>query len=81
MVHIGWAADDEGQYGLAQRYYLVSLRAAHNAGDQALGAHILGCMACQSARYGDPAEDVTLAETALAGAGRDAPASLAWRRR
>jgi hypothetical protein len=73
---IGWAADDDGQYGLAQRYYLVGLRAAHSADDRALGAHILGCMACQSARYGDPAEGVTLAETALAGAGHGASASL-----
>ena len=73
---IGWAAFDDGQYGLAQRYYLVGLRAAHSANDQPLGAHILGCMAFQSTRYGDPAEGVTLAETALAGAGRGAPVSL-----
>ena len=72
----GWAAYDDGQYGLAQRYCIIALRAAHSAGDRPLGAHILGCMAQQSTQQGNPTEAVTLSETALAGAGHGAPASL-----
>ena len=63
----GWAAYDAGQQGLAQRYYIGALRAAHSADDRPLGAYILGCMAEQVARQGRPAEAVTLIETALAG--------------
>ena len=73
---VGWAAYDDGQYELAQRYNLAGLRAAHSAGDRPLGAHILGYMAFQSVRQGDPIEAVTLTETALAGAGHGSPASL-----
>ena len=65
---VGWAAYDAGQQGLAQRYYVAALRAAHSAGDRTLGAHILGCMAEQAARQGRPAEAVTFIETAMAGA-------------
>ncbi len=74
----GWAASDAGQQGLAQRYYIAALRAAHSADDRPLGAHILGCMAYQAARQWRPAEAVTLIETALAGArGRETPSLLA----
>jgi DNA-binding XRE family transcriptional regulator len=34
----GWAAYDDGQQGLAQRYYVTALRAAHSADDRPLGA-------------------------------------------
>lgn len=64
---VGWAAYDAGQHGLAQRYYIAALRAAHSAGDRLLGAHILGCMAEQAARQERPAEAVTLIETAVYG--------------
>jgi len=74
----GWAADDAGCQGLAQRYYLVALHAAHSADDRPLGAHILRCMAVQAARYDRPAEAVTLIETALVGArGQETPSLLA----
>ncbi|MGH3885202.1 MAG: hypothetical protein ACRDSZ_01320, partial [Pseudonocardiaceae bacterium] len=63
-----WGAYDSGQPGLAQRYNVAALRAAHSAGERPLGAHILGSMAKQAAHQGWPAEAVTLAETALAGA-------------
>ena len=63
-----WGAYDSGQPGLAQRYNVAALRAAHSADDRPLGAHILGSMAKQAAHQGRPAEAVTLAETALAGA-------------
>ncbi|MGH4007734.1 MAG: hypothetical protein ACRDTH_06155 [Pseudonocardiaceae bacterium] len=63
----GWSAYDDGQQGLSQRYYIAGLRAAHTADDRPLGAYILGNMAEQVARQGQPTEAVTLIETALAG--------------
>jgi DNA-binding XRE family transcriptional regulator len=65
---VSWGAYDDGQPGLAQRYNVAALRAAHSASDRPLGAHILGSMAKQAAHQGRPAEAVTLAETALVGA-------------
>jgi DNA-binding XRE family transcriptional regulator len=63
----GWAAHDAGQPELGQRYHVAGLRAAHSADDRPLGAHILGCMADQAFHHGQPAEAVTLIETALVG--------------
>lgn len=74
----GWAAYDAGHHALAQRYYVAALRATHSAGDRALGAHVLFFMAEQAARYGQPAEAVTLIDTALAGIrGQQIPSLLA----
>jgi hypothetical protein len=74
----GWAAYDAGQHALAQRYYIAALRATHSAEDQPLGAHVLSFMAEQTARQGQPAEAVTLIQTALAGTrGRQTPSLLA----
>jgi transcriptional regulator with XRE-family HTH domain len=74
----GWCAYDDGYQGLAQRYFVAGLRAAHSADDRLFGAHILATMANQAARQGQPAEGVTLVETALAGMrGRATPALLA----
>ncbi len=74
----GWAAYDAGQHALAQRYYVTALRATHSADDRPLGAHVLSCLAAQAARRGQPAEAVTLIETALAGTrGRQTPSLLA----
>lgn len=74
----GWAAYDAGHHGLAQRYYVAALRAAHSADDRPLGAHILSCMAEQAAREGQPAEAVTLIQTALRGTrGCQTPSLLA----
>ncbi|MGH4020358.1 MAG: hypothetical protein ACRDT0_14215 [Pseudonocardiaceae bacterium] len=74
----GWVAYDAGQPGLAQRYHVAGLHAAHSADDRPLGAHILGCMADQAARQGRPAEAVTFVETALVGVrGRETPKLLA----
>jgi DNA-binding XRE family transcriptional regulator len=73
-----WGAYDSGKPGLAQRYNIAALRAAHTVNDRQLGAHILGFMAYQAARQARPAEAVTLIETALAGVrGRETPALLA----
>lgn len=74
----GWSAYDDGQQGMAQRYYVTALRAAHSADDRPLGAHILSCMAEQAARQGQATEAVTLIDTALAGVrGRQTPRLLA----
>ncbi len=74
----GWSSYDAGDYGLAQRYYVAGLRAAHTADDRPLGAHILATMANQTARQGQPADAVTFIETALAGTrGWATPALLA----
>jgi hypothetical protein len=74
----GWSAYDAGQHGLAQRYFVAGLRAAHTADDRPLGAHILATMANQATCQGQPAEARTFIETALAGTGRQAtPALLA----
>lgn len=75
---LGWACYDTGQHGLAQRYYIAALRAAHVADDRPLGAHILGLMAYQAARKRRPTEAVTLIETAVAGTrGQQTPRLLA----
>lgn len=75
---VGWAYYDTNQHGLAQRYYIAGLRAAHTARDRLLGAHILGSMAYQAGRQGRPAEAVTFIDTAIAGTrGWQTPALLA----
>jgi hypothetical protein len=62
----GWAAFDAGNAGLAQRLWLVGLRAAHEAGDLAVGANVLCCMAEQATAGNDPRGAVTLLRTAYA---------------
>jgi DNA-binding XRE family transcriptional regulator len=75
---MGWVCYDTGRHGLAQRYYITALRAAHSADDRPLGAHILGAMAYQAACQGRPTEAVTLIETAVAGTrGQQTPRLLA----
>ncbi|MGH3926976.1 MAG: hypothetical protein ACRDTT_29595, partial [Pseudonocardiaceae bacterium] len=75
---IGWVCYDIDQHGLAQRYYIAGLRAAHAADDRLLGAHILGSMAYQAAHQGRPGEAVTIIDTAVAGTrGQQTPRLLA----
>ncbi|WP_250290416.1 XRE family transcriptional regulator [Frankia sp. CiP1_Cm_nod1] len=64
----GWAMYDVGQYGTAQRCWLIALRAAHEANSPALGANVLRCMAEQVTWYGQPADAVSLLHRAQAGA-------------
>jgi hypothetical protein len=74
----GWAAYDASRQALAQRFWIAALHAAHTSGDRALGAHILGDMAAQADRRGQPEDAVTLIETALSGArGAATPTLLA----
>lgn len=63
----GYSAFDMDEHGLAQRYFIAGLRAAHSADDRPFGAHILATMARQATSQGQPAEAVTFIETALAG--------------
>lgn len=58
------AADAE-RYGLAQRYYLTALRAAHNAGDKALGAHVLSAMTLDAARREQATDAISLGTAAV----------------
>jgi hypothetical protein len=75
---VGWACYDTGQHGLAQRYCITALRAAHAADDRPLGAHILGEMTYQTAHQGRPTEAVTFIDTAMAGTrGQQTPRLLA----
>ncbi|MGH3900737.1 MAG: hypothetical protein ACRDTA_21330 [Pseudonocardiaceae bacterium] len=61
----GWMAADAERHGLAQRYYLTALRAAHNAGDKALGAHVLGAMACHAASREQATDAISLGSAAV----------------
>jgi len=71
----GWMAFDAGQHGLAQRYFLTALRAAHNAGYQSMSAHVLADMAFQAATRGDPADGIAFGEAAVRAAS-GGPASV-----
>ncbi|CAJ61457.1 MULTISPECIES: hypothetical protein [Frankia] len=64
----GWTAQDTGAHGTAQRFYLLGLRAAHEADNPGIGANILRCMAEQACGRGDPRTGVELLRSARAGA-------------
>lgn len=63
----GFTAFDSGQHGLAQRYWVAGMHAAHTAGDRALGANIIGFMSCQAKDLNGDREAVLLAQTARTG--------------
>ncbi|MFJ8856181.1 transcriptional regulator [Streptomyces sp. NPDC102437] len=61
----GWMSFDAGHHTSAQKLFITSLHAAAEAGDKALGAHILQCMARQMShleRYEDALALVDLAQ-------------------
>lgn len=60
----GWMAFDAAEHATAQRYFLTSLRAAHQVNDMALGGHILADLCFQSASCGRPGDAVRLGEAA-----------------
>lgn len=63
LVHLGgWMAGDEGNQGLAQRYYAHSYRLAAEAGDAELSATALRGMAVQAIDLGHRAAAVRLSE-------------------
>ncbi len=61
----GWMAVDTERHGLAQRYYLTALRAAHHATDKALGANVLGAMAYHAASREQSADAISLSSAAM----------------
>jgi hypothetical protein len=60
----GWMAFDAGQHGLAQRYFLTALRAAREAGDNAVTAHVLADLGFQAASSGRGEEAVKVGQIA-----------------
>ena len=60
----GWQSFDTGHPAQAQHLWLTALRAAHEAGDHALGANILGWMSDQAKEI-NVADAIPLAEAAL----------------
>ncbi|MFD9107039.1 carph-isopro domain-containing protein [Streptomyces bottropensis] len=60
----GWMAFDSANHGLAQRFFVTALRAAHQVNDKSLCAHILADMSFQAASRRQPTEAITLGETA-----------------
>ncbi|MFE1954170.1 MULTISPECIES: tetratricopeptide repeat protein [Streptomyces] len=71
----GYMAVDTGQPGLAQRYYIQSLRLAQAAGDRGYGGYVLAAsMSHLAAQLGNPREISQLARAAQEGArGRVTP--------
>ncbi|MGH3818513.1 MAG: hypothetical protein ACRDRE_12255, partial [Pseudonocardiaceae bacterium] len=61
----GWMAADTERHGLAQRYYLTALRAAHNAGDKPLGANVLSGMAFHAASREQASDAISLGTAAV----------------
>ncbi|MFI9806473.1 transcriptional regulator [Streptomyces sp. NPDC052301] len=65
----GYMAVDTGQPGLAQRYYIQSLRLAQAAGDRGYGGYVLAAsMSHLAAQLGNPREISQLARAAQEGA-------------
>ncbi|MFR9726042.1 transcriptional regulator [Streptomyces sp. MS19] len=74
----GWMTFDAGKHRSAQRLFITALHAASEAGDRALGAHILQCMARQMSHLGHYREALDLVSLAEYGARHEAtPATRA----
>lgn len=71
----GWMAFDARQHGLAQRYFLTALRAAHEAGYRSMAAHVLADLAFQAATREHAADAISLGEAA-ADVAASAPATV-----
>ncbi|WP_328463145.1 regulator [Streptomyces sp. NBC_00448] len=70
----GWTSYDIGAHGLAQRYFVQSLRLAQAAGDRVYGSYVLVTMSRQAVYLGHGREAVQLARVAQQGVGSGAPA-------
>lgn len=68
----GWMSHDVGEHTAAQRYFLLALRAAKEAANAPIGAHILNCMARQATHLGRPGDALELVHLALYGVRRSA---------
>ncbi|MFF5482293.1 regulator [Streptomyces sp. NPDC012935] len=69
----GWTSYDIAAHGLAQRYFVQSLRLAQAAGDRAFGSYVLVTMSRQAVYLGHGREAVQLARVAQQGVGTSAP--------
>jgi hypothetical protein len=69
----GWTSYDVGAHGLAQRYFVQSLRLAQAAGDRVYGGYVLVTMSRQAVYLGHGREAVQLARVAQQGVGTAAP--------
>ncbi|WP_340380501.1 regulator [Streptomyces sp. SS7] len=69
----GWTSFDIAAHGLAQRYFVQSLRLAQAAGDRAYGSYVLVTMSRQAVYLGHGREAVQLARVAQQGIGGCAP--------
>ncbi|KUO13213.1 regulator [Streptomyces sp. DSM 15324] len=69
----GWTSFDIAAHGLAQRYFVQSLRLAQAAGDRAYGSYVLVTMSRQAVYLGHGREAVQLARVAQQGIGGGAP--------
>jgi hypothetical protein len=72
----GWTSYDIGAHGLAQRYFVQSLRLAQAANDRLYGAYILVTMSRQAVYLGHGREAVQLARVAQQGIGSAAPSPV-----
>lgn len=72
----GWTSYDIGAHGLAQRYFVQSLRLAQAANDRLYGAYVLVTMSRQAVYLGHGREAVQLARVAQQGIGTAAPTSV-----
>lgn len=74
LAHLaGYMAYDASNHAVAQRYFLLGLRAAHTAGDRALAVNIVGIMARQATSLGQVKEALQLVNVAERGAVRSSP--------
>ncbi|MFE6618303.1 regulator [Streptomyces sp. NPDC008086] len=69
----GWTSFDIAAHGLAQRYFVQSLRLAQAAGDRAFGSYVLVTMSRQAVYLAHGREAVQLARVAQQGVGTSAP--------
>lgn len=74
----GWKSFDSSEHGLAQRYFVQSVRLANEADDRALASFTLRAMAHQAVDLGHGQQALELADSALAWSrGRATPAATA----
>ncbi|KUH35463.1 hypothetical protein ATE80_29100, partial [Streptomyces kanasensis] len=72
----GWTSYDIAAHGLAQRYFVQSLRLSQAAGDRAYGSYVLVTMSRQAVYLGHGREAVQLARVAQQGVGASAPPAV-----
>ncbi|MFV2175543.1 hypothetical protein ACFHW2_25990 [Actinomadura sp. LOL_016] len=63
----GWMAFDDGQHGLAQRYFHLALELTARSGDAPLAGHILRAMAHQAGDLGFPELGLELSAASMRG--------------